>query len=653
MNKEHELSFIIKMFDRLTDKKEYELPSHYIERVRALDKEISPIPGFYKFSRTPFWKEILDNMSPKSPYQKIVVMKGVQIGATTGILENIIAYNIGCDPKPQLYISADKELVKMNMEIKVERMIDSCKLRDRIFSQTGVNTKKTGDTSLQKDYIGGFLIAIGAQNPGKLRSMSFPVILFDELDGMPDKIGKEGDPVSLADNRTNAYASKRKILYISTPLVEQTSKIYKLYKEGDQRKFFVPCIKCKKKQELIFHGITETGHTYGIVFSHNNGEIDYSSVGYKCKYCGHIMKNHDKSIILQEGEWISTSKSKDPKLISYHISALYSAVGMFSWEDIVQKWNQCWDIKNNRLKDKEKYREFRNLMQGLPFEERGEAIRADKVKQNRSYHYLKNQINNKKFIEETGSGILLLTSAVDVQKNGLWVDIRGWCERGISYLIDAFFIEGETENYNSIVWKQLDDIVMNKNWISDDEKIYRINSTFIDSGKYTDYVYEFCKHYSYGVYAIKGNDYIQGGLTYKAFNRDTILKAGLSLALHINTTKQKDFIARTLNLSRETNKLLPDWYINFPNDFADDYFDHYSAENRIDEYDKITNKYIRTRWKLTAGRENHLFDTHCYNLANLEFFAFNICKYELNIEYLNWKDFWEYSKQGYFYDEIK
>ena len=49
MNKEHELSFIIKMFDRLTDKKEYELPSHYIERVRALDKEISPIPGFISF----------------------------------------------------------------------------------------------------------------------------------------------------------------------------------------------------------------------------------------------------------------------------------------------------------------------------------------------------------------------------------------------------------------------------------------------------------------------------------------------------------------------------------------------------------------------------------------------------------------------------
>ena len=61
-------------------------------------------------------------MSPKSPYQKIVVMKGVQIGATTGILENIIAYNIGCDPKPQLYISADKELVKMNMEIKLSQL---------------------------------------------------------------------------------------------------------------------------------------------------------------------------------------------------------------------------------------------------------------------------------------------------------------------------------------------------------------------------------------------------------------------------------------------------------------------------------------------------------------------------------------------------
>ena len=653
MSKLHELIFMSDLLDTLTIEKKYETPSDYIERVRSLDKELSPLPGFYKFSRTPYWKEILNQMSPKSSYQKVVIMKGVQIGATTGVLENIIAYNIGSNPQPQLYISADKELVKLAMEVKIERMIDSCKLRNRIFSQTGVKTRKSGDTTFQKDYIGGFLVAIGALNPGKLRSMSFPFVLFDELDGMPDKIGKEGDPVSLADNRTNAYASKRKILYISTPLVEQTSKIYRLYMQGDRRKYYVPCPKCANFQELVWHGVDESGKIYGIIFNHDDGNIDYDSIGYKCKYCDYIMKNYEKSVFLNKGEWRATAKANDPSLVSYHISALYSAVGMFSWENMVQKWSEAWDIKNNRLKDKEKYREFRNLMQGLPFEERGEAIRSEKVKQNRSYYYLKNQINNQRFAEESGSELLLLTCAVDVQKNGLWIDIRGWCDRGISYLIDAFFLEGETENYNSIVWKKLDDLVMNKIWTDEEKRNYRIACTFIDSGKYTNYVYEFCKMYGNGVYAIKGDDYIAGGLTYKAFKKETIIKVGLPTALHINTTKLKDFIARCFNLQIETNKLLPDWFCNFPHDFGDDYFEHYTAENRIDEYDKITNKYLRTRWKLTQGRDNHLFDTHCYNLANLEFFATNICMSALGLSALDWQEFWNYAKLGIFYNKVE
>lgn len=643
-----DLNYIKNQFNNITDTKTFEVPSEYIEKIRYLGKDLTPIPGYYKFSRTPFWREPLDQLGPQSSKRKVAIVKGVQIGATTGLLENIAAYNIGSDPKSQLYVSADRELVKLGMEIKIERMLDSCKLREKIFSQTGTKSKRTGDTTFQKEYPGGFLVAVGAQNPSKLRQMSFQVILFDELDGMPDKLGREGDPVSVAENRTNAYAEKRKILYISTPLVEQTSKIWPLYLRGDQRKFHVPCKFCGEKQELVWHGVDENKKIYGIVFDSKDGEPIYETVGYKCKYCGEVMKNHDKSIIIPKGEWIATAIAREPDLVSYQISSLYSAPGMFSWENVVAKWAQCWDLEKNRMKDKEKYREFRNLMQGLPFEERGESIRAEKVKSNRSYYYLKNQINNYRANIDSGSEILLLTCAVDCQKNKLLIDIKGWTEGGRSYTIDFLEIEGTVEDYNSTVWTKLDKILLEKTWLDEKGSEYRIINTVIDSGHYTQYVYEFCKGFSSGVYAIKGDEHLKSGITFQEFTSKIMEKIGLPIAYHINTTKLKDFISKIFNFQWDSGKFQPEWYANFPQDLLDDYFRMFEAEHKIDEYDKVTNRYKRTRWVQTK-EDNHAFDTFVYNLACLEMIADYYCRNDLNMDHLDWGIFWKYAKNGIYY----
>ena len=117
----------------------------------------------------------------------------------------------------------------------------------------------------------------------------------DEVDAYPDKIKKEGDVISLVRSRTNAYSRNRKILWISTPLVEQSSKIYRLYLLGDQEKFFVPCKFCGEYQELVWHGVKEDGEAFGIVWENDDHFIPrIETVGYKCPYCGGLMKNYDK-----------------------------------------------------------------------------------------------------------------------------------------------------------------------------------------------------------------------------------------------------------------------------------------------------------------------------------------------------------------------
>ena len=626
------------------------MPSDWIEKNRYLSDDVTPIPGFYSFKNTPYWKEPLNMLGPLSNIQKVVIVKGVQIGATTGVLENILAYNIGSNPRPQLYITADEELLKKRFSIHVERLIDSCNLRDRIFSQTGAKSKKTGDTVVMKEYVGGYLWGIGANNPNKIRSMPFPVIVMDELDPFKDH-KTEGSAEAIADNRSNSYGEKRKILYISTPLVLQTSKIWKLYLQGDQRKFFIPCIHCGEMQYLEWHNKNDDGKTYGIVFDIDTDYLPvYETVGYKCKYCGKIMKNYDKAIFLTSGEWRPTAKPKEPNMVSYHLSALYSAPGMFSWEKVVGKWKDCWDLRKNKVKDMLKYREFRNLMQGMPFEEKNQQIRRERVQQFRNYKYLKNQIVNREFKKDSGSEILFLTCAVDCQKNNIFVHIIGWCDGGRNYMLDFFSIDGIVEDYNSEVWRKLSDVLEMRIWIDKkDGRQYKIMNTFIDSGHYTDYVYEFCKIYSAFVYPIKGEDYITGGLTYKMFNKKTLDEKGLTAAYHINTTMIKDRIARYFNLQWNTGEIQPEWYPNFPEDTRDDIFTQFESEERINEYDKITNKWIRSRWRLVPGRENHCFDTYCYNIASCEMFAEYVCRNVLDINYLDWQEFWKYAREGHFY----
>ena len=118
--------------------------------------------------------------------------------------------------------------------------------------------KKTGDTKARKDFPGGFLMAVGPRVGAKLRSFAVRYLLGDEVDAWPAEIGgadkgktaSEGDVLALAERRTVSFQRTRKVLLGSTPLIKQTSRIERLFLEGDQRYYHVPCPKCGCMQPL-------------------------------------------------------------------------------------------------------------------------------------------------------------------------------------------------------------------------------------------------------------------------------------------------------------------------------------------------------------------------------------------------------------------
>ncbi|MCP4502552.1 MAG: hypothetical protein GY822_21590, partial [Deltaproteobacteria bacterium] len=274
--------------------------SQWAEKKRYLPRHVTPIPGFYSYDVTPFLREIADCMSVDSPIREIDFMKAAQVGATVGILENAIGYVIDhVRSAPSMLLTADAELAQHRMETYITPMLRHSKLNHLIRSADTTNSRKTGKTDKKLEWAGGgFLVPFGALNAAKLRSLSIQYLYEDECDAYPDKVGKDGDPQKLVEARTKAYYKSRKIARVSTPLLKGSSRIARGFKKGDQRRFFVPCKGCGKKQVLVFQGgknkVDEKRH--GLIWKvDEHGDLDLDSVRYLCKFCDHEHIDADKS----------------------------------------------------------------------------------------------------------------------------------------------------------------------------------------------------------------------------------------------------------------------------------------------------------------------------------------------------------------------
>jgi phage terminase large subunit GpA-like protein len=658
-----EIDFLIQCFNKITDSQEYQLPSEFAEQVRYLPKELTPLPGKYSYERFPYFKKIVDLFHPSSPAQEIVLMKGNQLGSNVSVLETILLYNIMVDPKPQMFITADAGLMKTGVNTRIETMLNTAGARPLIFSQSpkAKGSRNTGDTANAKEYPGGYLHFYGSKNPDKFRQNSYQAALVDEIDAYKSTLKNEGDIINLVRNRTDAYARKRKIYWASTPLVKQNSKIEQLFLLGDQEYFYVPCKHCGEYQPLVWHGKNDNGETYGIVWENDENykpiiadpekQIE-STVVYKCKYCGGLMRDYDKEVIIPKGKWVATAESQVRGLYSFHLTPLYNPIGMYSWDDMVKEWADCWDIKNNRIKDKEKYRTFRNTKQGLTFEESGIRVNYERVELHRRFGFVRGTVPNDLAVKDSGSPILIIVCSVDVQKNNLFVDVKGYSMGGVTWTLDFFEIAGDTATFNG-PWDLLDDYIGNKIFIGTDKKTYHIEMTLVDSGWNTEWVYAYALRHGKGVYVCKGKDRLEGSATFKLFNQSTLKGIGLGQAYHINTVKMKDRIANAfMNLPWNERDFQPSWYPNFADDFRDDYFKQFEAEDRVDEYDQY-GRWMRTIWRPKHNAPNHAFDTYGYNLAALEIYATDVCRHVLHVEALDWDLFWAAAKEGIFYDELE
>ena len=97
--------------------------SEWADRHRRLSGRAASEPGPWRTARTPYLREIMDCLSPTSTVERVVVMKGAQIGATE-CGNNWIGYVIHHAPGPMLAVLPTVEMAKRNSKQRIDPLIE-------------------------------------------------------------------------------------------------------------------------------------------------------------------------------------------------------------------------------------------------------------------------------------------------------------------------------------------------------------------------------------------------------------------------------------------------------------------------------------------------------------------------------------------------
>ncbi|MCL5743459.1 MAG: phage terminase large subunit family protein [Acidobacteria bacterium] len=551
--------------------------SEWADRYRRLSGKAAAEPGPWRTERTPYLREIMDCLSPSAPVERVVFMKGSQIGGTE-CGNNWVGYVIHKSPGPMMVVQPTVELAKRNSKQRIDPLIEESEvLRELVKSP---RSRDSGNTVLSKEFPGGVLVMTGANSAVGLRSMAVRYLFLDEIDAYPGDVDGEGDPINLAFARTRTF-SRRKVFMCSTPLVTGLSRIEAAFAESDQRRYWVPCPHCGEFQVLKFERLRWP-----------KGEPQKAA--YHCIACEQAIFNHQKNAMLARGEWRPEAEG-DGRTRGYHLSSLYSPVGWYAWERAADDWEKA-------QKDVERLKSFVNLVLGESWQERGDAPDWQPLYDRREDYP----------VGTIPQGGLFLTAGADVQRDRIEVEIVAWGRSKESWSVDYRVLVGDTARAD--VWRQLD-ALLDEEFPHASGMRLPIRVLCVDSGFNPRITYDWVRGHpqaSWGpagaragnpktAVAVKGTARTDR-LILGASPVDASKRRGTRLWT-LGTPVAKSELYSRLRLApptEESGEPFPAGYCHFPR-YEEEYFRQLTAEN-----------FVKGRWVLGTNTRNEALDARVY-----------------------------------------
>lgn len=542
---------------------------------RKLPSEAAAEPGDWRTSRTPYLRQIMDDLSVHSPVQEVNIKKSTQVGGTeVGI--NFLGYVIDHAPGPLMYVLPTLDIARKFSDQRLQPMIDLMPCLSKAIGPR--RSRDSGNTTLTKKFPAGFAVLSGANSAASLASMPVKYLILDELSKYPRDLDAQGSAQVQAERRTSSFTTRKKILRISSPTIVDACAITEEYERGSQGTYHVPCPHCRQTQPLLPDQLTDEGQ-------------------FVCLHCGQLIDEKHKTWMLAEAgysadglaHWVHQHPERAVR--SYHLWAAYAATGLgYTWLEIAE-------MRMEARKDADKEVTFANTILGLAYEGASQRVEATEVEQ-RAEPWQRRTIPR---------GCLMLTASVDVQANRFSIAIWGW---------------GRNETARPIDWIELPgDPTRKEDWAVVDEYLAQplVNScgvpmrpllTAVDSGNWTKEVYDYVRaRQQQGFIAVKGSR-MQGDPLIarprkkESTARGTADRRGVRL-WHVGVTTAKTTLMQ---------RLLKDGEIadherrrfRFPGDLPTEFYEQLTAE-RFD--------LTAMRWVKAKSARNEVLDLLVYAYA--------------------------------------
>lgn len=257
------------------------------------------IPGRISFDNAPYQRGMMDAIK-EDGVRRISYMTGAQLGKTT-IQQCITAYFIAYDPKSQIFVQPTQGDVQTFLETKLRPMIEA---NPSISSKMAKPRSRDGvNNSRMISYIGGWLLFSWAGSPKTLRGRSAPVTHADEIDGM--ETTAEGDPVELLSQRAATFGDQALRTESSTPTIAGASRVENAFKQGDMRRYYVPCPYCDEAQFLRWENVTWQGRNSTNIQDAKEDldqQHEVETASYRCECCGESWSDGERIAAIRNAE---------------------------------------------------------------------------------------------------------------------------------------------------------------------------------------------------------------------------------------------------------------------------------------------------------------------------------------------------------------
>lgn len=580
----HTLAFMCRLTEALRPKRELTI-SQWAQEHMVFSQGTNE-PGKFDPDTMPHQKEIMDAITDPSVVD-VTVMSSAQIGKTT-IEMCGIGYYIDHETTTQMLVMPTIDDAEKFSKTKFAPMVADVKVLNKVLK---AKSRDSNNTILLKQYPGGCLVISGANSPSSLSMLSTRIIWMDEIDRFPESAGTEGNPIRLAEKRATSYWNK-KFIKLSTPTRKGSSNIEEEFQKGTMERWSVKCPECGEFQTYDFKRV---------VFENPPVMV--------CKHCG--CKVPERRWKESEHRWIAEHPERK-KRRSFWMNELGSP--MTEWDEIIQTFLDA----NKRMVEKHDLRDmivFINTVLGETWDETlvdSEAADAGDIEK-----------RAERYDAELPEGVLLLTAAIDVQKDRLEVEVRGWARDYETWGIYYNKIYGDLTKNN--VWEQMEAYLERTFEFADGRRLGIAGFAIDTGGLYTNKVYQWAKEQKqkgkkcFAIKGYAGKDNIPlihnkriVNITEERGSKRVVVDRTVLQMIGVNSGKED--ITNRLKITEPG-----EGYCHFPKNedrgYDHQYYKGLTSEHKIE---KNVRGVLRSEWVKESGARNEPLDLMNYNYATVE-----------------------------------